>query len=901
MDIILGMIQIMVTISIFVLILWIADKNIQLKTGHLWRKWLWGFFCFRLLFPLPVHPELPVMGRSVIEVQVPEYRLPETTGAIAAESSKGEEIKAGETAAESEGNQTGTQTLPGEAKEETTWKTLLFTVCRNMKLPFLGVIWAAGFLLTLRIHISQYLYIRKIYVEAARPCEDERLLALEKRIAKEYGLRTLPPMVIQNKIQSPLTYGYMDPKLLLPMSYDRKELGLILRHELMHVRHYDLWYKFLVVLICDVYWFNPLLRLMKQIAFQDVEYVCDERVARSMTQEERSAYGKVILKTMRSEDIKNVPMSAPFAAKKHMMRRRLENLFVTAPPAKGFGVLLGILVVFVVCTSVISVTGQEAQGSFTERAAAGKQTELPVYLAEDVSSLHMDEDFKLENYYVKNVQKGANYFYIDENNVLWGCGDNSFGQLGQGYQSDRDDPRHTEEPEKIAEHVVHVDFSGEFFAIFLTDDGKLYGMGANLNGIMGMEVPERADYFFNPKETAASSPVLLMENVTYARCGYRHMVALKEDGSVWWWGEIRTSISRTGNDMALAGSGTPVKVLDHARYVTSGSYTMAAIGEDNWLWTWGNNSFGTCGVCTEETDFVPEPQKAAGQVKMVWIDQLGNQMPREDFIPFISWEQGISYEDNMFVQKLDGSFMACGKDVPGENERAVVFHTYGRTDEPESVRCSEEFSPIMVMDKSVYEEKSTETEAVSEAPDKEMVLQKRELIQSSMTEEHYKELKNFVQTANLRLESMMLYDNLFLRLEDPDALCWNYFEKRGEIQIGWGFDGDMDLSVAESDPEKYGMPVVTNNPYDGEVFIQKAETLAEYTEYEKLRLDLISLAENMRKALKTHDGTYVENLYHILHDLDYFALRYGLEDFGDQVRDKSTLAKYYGVLNIYSR
>lgn len=184
-------------------------------------------------------------------------------------------------------------------------------------------------------------------------------------------------------------------------------------------------------------------------------------------------------------------------------------------------------------------------------------------------------------------------------------------------------------------------------------------------------------------------------------------------------------------------------------------------------------------------------------------------------------------------------------------------------------------------------------------PTKEEVLFKRTEIQDSMTEEHYEKLKNFIQTANLRLESLVLYDNLFLCLEDPDDLYWNYFEKCGDIQIGWGFDGDVDISIVEKNPEQYGTPVVRNNPYDGEVFIKKAEELAEYIGYEKLQLDLISLAENMRKALDTHDGTYVKNVYCILHDLDYFALRYGLEDFGDLVKDKSTLVKYYGVLNIY--
>jgi hypothetical protein len=33
--------------------------------------------------------------------------------------------------------------------------------------------------------------------------------------------------------------------------------------------------------------------------------------------------------------------------------------------------------------------------------------------------------------------------------------------------------------------------------------------------------------------------------------------------------------------------------------------------------------------------------------------------------------------------------------------------------------------------------------------------------------------------------------------------------------------------------------------------------------------------------------------------MDYFLLRYGLDDVGFYVREKGILAKYYGVLQVY--
>lgn len=49
----------------------------------------------------------------------------------------------------------------------------------------------------------------------------------------------------------------------------------------------------------------------------------------------------------------------------------------------------------------------------------------------------------------------------------------------------------------------------------------------------------------------------------------------------------------------------------------------------------------------------------------------------------------------------------------------------------------------------------------------------------------------------------------------------------------------------------------------------------------------------------THDVSYLKQFYYMLHDMDYFLLRYGVESVGPGMLDKSTLAKYYGVLEVY--
>ena len=154
-------------------------------------------------------------------------------------------------------------------------------------------------------------------------------------------------------------------------------------------------------------------------------------------------------------------------------------------------------------------------------------------------------------------------------------------------------------------------------------------------------------------------------------------------------------------------------------------------------------------------------------------------------------------------------------------------------------------------------------------PTKSEVLVAREQALKGMTEEQVERLKEAVLVANLDWEHKYLKNNIFGRLEDPDDLEWNRFEQTGEIQIGWFLDGELGYDIEAICREEN---------------ITKDEFYAQY---------------EMQLAKDTHEMEHVYNFYKKLHDLDYFLLRYGPEDVGKYVYDRSTVEKYYGTLSIY--
>ena len=70
---------------------------------------------------------------------------------------------------------------------------------------------------------------------------------------------------------------------------------------------------------------------------------------------------------------------------------------------------------------------------------------------------------------------------------------------------------------------------------------------------------------------------------------------------------------------------------------------------------------------------------------------------------------------------------------------------------------------------------------------------------------------------------------------------------------------------------------------------------------EKLREDLQQIMDETALAAETHEVEHAILIYQLLHDMDYYLLRYGLEDVGKYVRDTSLISRYYGVLAVYKQ
>lgn len=207
-------------------------------------------------------------------------------------------------------------------------------------------------------------------------------------------------------------------------------------------------------------------------------------------------------------------------------------------------------------------------------------------------------------------------------------------------------------------------------------------------------------------------------------------------------------------------------------------------------------------------------------------------------------------------------------------------------------------------------ESPTDSQGVSEktAPTKEEVLAMRERVLEGMSEGDIERLTENIKVANQHMEYAYFYDDIFGKLEDAESIYWNYFDEKGDIQIGWTYDGSYqdrrDIMKKENLSQEefyaqYGTPVTVYNRFDAGNFIGLLEEMKATVQNETLQNDLQQMIDETGLAAQTHEMEHAYRIYQLLHDMDYYLLRYGPEAVGKHVQDASTVSKYYGVLSVY--
>lgn len=310
---------------------------------------LWVVLSARLLIPVQItFPDAPIIApKTTITMGAYKEQVDIRQQAVSNEQA----IKEQEHSVSPSMKEKSLQTIPKGANEQMQKKI-------DFRLLFAGL-WLVGAIIGLGISLSTYFHFWKRIRKTAYAVKGQELLMLYTQEKEHLGIHRKIPILQSCEVDSPMIAGFLQPVLLLPeREIAMSDMRLILRHELTHYKHGDLYGKLLFMLAKCVHWFNPVIHMLAWQGAQDLEIACDQDVIQGLDTEGRRQYGQCILNHTAGRLGHHPYMfTTQLTGGKRAMKIRLQELFT--PPRKRRGVTFLI---------VILLTGSIVGCSFAIRA-----------------------------------------------------------------------------------------------------------------------------------------------------------------------------------------------------------------------------------------------------------------------------------------------------------------------------------------------------------------------------------------------------------------------------------------------------------------------------------------------------------------------------------------------------
>jgi beta-lactamase regulating signal transducer with metallopeptidase domain len=236
------------------------------------------------------------------------------------------------------------------------------------RLPLLLAIgWAgglAGLLLGLGVHAARV----HRSLGSARPVEDPALLELLARCRAELGVRRAVPLLSLPGLSSPLLFGVLRPRIILPArlrEMDPRLLRPILLHELAHVKRHDLSVNALQIVLQTLWFFHPGIWLTNWLIRSERERACDDMVLRVL-RGERNDYAESLIRVLEQAQPATAPgygtlgiLEGQFA-----MKTRFARILDEKRKISGRVSLAGLIAIVVLAAVILPLAKTQGENKF---------------------------------------------------------------------------------------------------------------------------------------------------------------------------------------------------------------------------------------------------------------------------------------------------------------------------------------------------------------------------------------------------------------------------------------------------------------------------------------------------------------------------------------------------------
>lgn len=257
------------------------------------------------------------------------------------------------------------------------------------------LLWLGGALVLLTRKVTAYQSFARCIQAGREEVSDTALLDRLAQLGEQAGIERPVELYVNSLAASPMLLGFFRPCIVLPTAdLPEADFTYTVLHELTHLRRRDMLYKWLVQLTLCLHWFNPLVWRMAGEISRTCELSCDEAVLRTLTPEERRAYGDTLVRALAAGGGCHNSLASTLSGGAEQLKERLRAI-MTYQKKSWLTVGLSLLLAAGLTTGAAAAGAYrgpvKAEGDFILSAPAERKAALERQLVEAYAAHGVDQ------------------------------------------------------------------------------------------------------------------------------------------------------------------------------------------------------------------------------------------------------------------------------------------------------------------------------------------------------------------------------------------------------------------------------------------------------------------------------------------------------------------------------
>ncbi|SFR69770.1 transcriptional attenuator, LytR family [Anaeromicropila populeti] len=368
----------------------LLDKIFCKKYSRHWNYIVWFLIAIRLLLPL-----------NVQLVKLPFVENKERAAVVVTNQNINETDKNKQTIL-SKNNQEEAKSVQSDhtdflLTEKETDSSTQIKESGNHHMPWVSfesiikgasLIWMIGVFLVMLYHIMAYMSFQKKISKWCHSVRNSEIHNVLQELCTEMDIKEEIRLVTCPLIHSPMLTGFRNPVIVLPTKeFTLEQYSFILKHELVHYKNHDLYYKLLLLCATGFHWFNPLVHYMARTAYSDIELYCDEKVVKERNLQYREEYSLTLLQIMSGTYGDNILLTTGFSEKKKQVKKRVYQIMNIKPTKRGTSIIIGVICVIFL---ISNITGSFLPSKVSKAETIGVEVE-EVGIEESITETEKNE------------------------------------------------------------------------------------------------------------------------------------------------------------------------------------------------------------------------------------------------------------------------------------------------------------------------------------------------------------------------------------------------------------------------------------------------------------------------------------------------------------------------------